>query len=330
MKYLINYFTQHYKKDHLLLTVFFGACIFFSSCVKQDTLYSPEEGTIYMPQAFQDRGNLSLFKLDSPQVVYFGIAYGGFKSADKDITAMFAVDTSLVAQYNIDNAYLGNHYEVLPSASYTVSGLSTVLKKDSISSAPLALSITTSKLSLGTHYLLPVRLISISSGKLDTALTVTYFKIDTLNIRSRDLTAEGEFSFNYDDAPDHNDAKESAIHLVDNDLNTKYLLFNFQTDMYVQEKFPSPTVINGYTLTSGNDAPDRDPKDWNLAASNDGSNWTVIDSRTDQVFTGRKQTIQFNTDNNTAYSYYRLNITANNNGNSGLFQCTEWRLLQFY
>ena len=39
---------------------------------------------------------------------------------------------------------------------------------------------------------------------------------------------------------------------------------------------------------------------------------------------------KINTTNNTAYSYYRLNITANNDGNANLFQCTEWRLLQFY
>ena len=330
MRYLTKYVIQYYKRGMFLFAVLLGGCVYLSGCVKQDKLYSPQEGTIYMPQAFQDRGTLSLFKLDSPQTVYFGVAYGGFKSADKDINATFEVDTSLVAQYNILNAYLGNQYVVLPGASYTISGLSTVLKADSTSSTPLSLSITTSKLALGTHYLLPIKLTSISSGKLDSSLTITYFKIDTLNIRSRDLTAQGAFSFNYDDAPSHNDAGESAIHLVDNDLSTKYLLFNYQTDMYVQEKFPSPTVINGYTLTSGNDSPQRDPKDWNLAASDDGTNWTVIDSRADQVFSGRVQTIQFNTTNNTAYTYYRLNITANNNGNTGLFQCTEWRLLQFY
>ncbi|HEU0226511.1 MAG TPA: DUF1735 domain-containing protein [Arachidicoccus soli] len=330
MKYKIKYSIVNREKRMFLLVAILGCCIYFSSCVKYNTLTSPEEGTIYMPQAFQDRGNLSLYKLDSPQTVYFGIAYGGFKSAATDITGNFEVDTSLVAQYNIDNAYLGNHYVVLPESSYTISGLSTVLKADSTSSAPLSLSITTSKLALGTHYLLPVKLTSVSSGKLDTSLTVTYFRIDTLNIRSRDLTAQAAFTFNYDDAPSHNDAGESAIHLVDNDLSTKYLLFTFHTDMYVQLKFPSATVINGYTLTSGGDAPERDPKDWNLAASNDGTNWTVIDSRANQVFSGRKQTIQFNTTNNTAYTYYRLNITANNNGNTGLFQCTEWRLLQFY
>lgn len=313
---------------HGLAVLFLG--IGFSNCVKQDVLYSPQEGTVYMPMAYSDRATLSLYKLDSVQTTFFGIAYGGFNSAPTDITGEFKIDTSLVAQYNIDNAYLGNHYVALPDSSYTISGLTSTLKMGTTSSDPITLSILTSKLSLGVHYLLPVRLASVSSGKLDTSLTIAYFKIDTLNIRARDITAQGTFSFNYDDAVSHNDAGESAIHLVDNDISTKYLLFTYHPDMYVQLKYSGPTVVNGYTLTSANDASERDPRDWNLVGSNDGLNWTVIDTQTNQQFTGRGQTRQFNTNNNEAYNYYRLNITANNNGNAGLFQCAEWRLLQFY
>lgn len=313
------------------LVVLTVCCAYFSACVKDARLYSPQEGTIYMPQAYQDDANLSLYKIDSPQTVYFGVAYGGFKSVSTDVTANFEIDTSLIAQYNIDNAYLGSQYVALPDSSYKLSGLSTVLKAGTTSSEPLSLSITTSKITYGTHYLLPIKLTSISSGNLDTSLSVAYFKIDTLYIRSRDITNQGTtFTFNYDDAPGNNDAKESATHLVDSDYTTKYLLFTYHTDMYVQLQYPSPTVVNAYTLTSGNDSPNRDPKDWNLEASNDGTHWTVIDSRTGQAFPDRTQTIEFVTANNTAYAYYRLNITANNNNNTGLFQCTEWRLLQFY
>lgn len=314
------------------LIVLLGCCFYFSDCVKEAKLYSPEEGTIYMPQALQSRADLALYKLDSPQTVYFGVAYGGFNAAPTDITAKFEVDTSLIAQYNIDNAYLGINYVALPDTSYTISELSSVLKTGKTSSEPLPLTILTSKLSLGTHYLLPVKLTSISSGTLDTALTIAYFRIDTLNTRTKDLTSQGTFSFNYDDAPnaDHNDAKESAIHLVDGDDATKYLLFTYHTDMYVQLKYPKPTVINAYSLTSGGDHDERDPKDWNLEGSNDGTNWTVLDDRKGESFPNRTQTREFVTDNNDAYIYYRLNITANNDGNTGIFQCAEWRMLQFY
>lgn len=318
------------QKKWLYIAIILMGCITFSNCVKQENLVSPQEGTIYMPMAYSDRASLSLYKLDSVQNTYFGIAYSGFKSASTDITGTFKIDTSLIAQYNIDNAYLGNHYIALPDSAYTISGLTSVIKAGSTSSTPITFAISTSKLSLETHYLLPVRLTNISSGKLDTALTIAYFKIDTLNIRARDVTAQGTFSFNYDDAPSHNDAGESAIHLVDNDVTTKYLLFNYKTDMYVQLKYANPIVVNAYTLTSANDAPERDPRDWNLAGSNDGSNWTIIDQQSDQQFSGRQQTRQFNTNNNTAYTYYRLNITSNNNGGTGLFQCAEWRMLQFY
>ncbi|SDD05234.1 DUF4998 domain-containing protein [Niabella drilacis] len=145
--------------------------------------------------------------------------------------------------------------------------------------------------------------------------------------RERDITNRNTtFTFNYDDAG----PAESAIRLVDSNYSTKYLLKTYYTDMYTQLQFPVPTVINAYTLTSGNDAPVRDPKNWNLAGSNDGITWTTLDTRVNQSFPNRTQTIKFVTDNSSAYTYYRLNITANNNDNTGLFQCTEWRLLQYY
>ena len=47
----------------------------------------------------------------------------------------------------------------------------------------------------------------------------------------------------------------------------------------MQFSFPSETTIKYYGIGSGNDAQDRDPKEWTLQGSNDGINWTVVDTR---------------------------------------------------
>ena len=95
----------------------------------------------------------------------------------------------------------------------------------------------------------------------------------------------------------------------------------------MQLEFPTPEKIGAYTITSGNDAPDRDAVDWQLVGSNDGTNWTVLDNKAGQVFPNRNQVIRFEFDNNTAYKYYRMIINAN--GGSNLLQISEWRLITY-
>jgi hypothetical protein len=71
-------------------------------------------------------------------------------------------------------------------------------------------------------------------------------------------------------------------------------------------------AINSYTITSANDVPGRDPKSWTLQGSNDGINWTVVDTRINETFNSRFQKRTFSFSNMTAYQIYKLNITENN------------------
>jgi hypothetical protein len=87
----------------------------------------------------------------------------------------------------------------------------------------------------------------------------------------------------------------------------------------------TPTGFRYETLTSGNDAADRDPKAWTLEGSSNGTTWTVLDTRSNEAFANRLMTKTYFFQNSTAYTHYRLSITENNGG--GLFQMTEWRLL---
>ena len=121
-------------------------------------------------------------------------------------------------------------------------------------------------------------------------------------------------------------AGEGSLKLVDGDNNTKFLTDGFPQDFYFQLDYASATVANKYTLTSGNDAPDRDMKTWELLGSNDGVTWEILDTRTDQTWADRNQVKEFNFDNNTAYTSYRINVIANNG--SSLIQISEWRLLR--
>jgi len=80
-------------------------------------------------------------------------------------------------------------------------------------------------------------------------------------------------------------------------------------------------TIKRYTITSANDVPARDPKDWQFQGSNDGSAWTTLDTRSNQSFAARFKVNTYNIGNTTAYRYYRLNVTAN--GGDGSTQLSE-------
>jgi F5/8 type C domain/Concanavalin A-like lectin/glucanases superfamily/Calcineurin-like phosphoesterase len=119
-----------------------------------------------------------------------------------------------------------------------------------------------------------------------------------------------------------NPPNEVAVNLKDGDPSTKWLTFN--PTGWVAYQMANPVTVVAYMLTSANDTPGRDPSAWTLQGSNDGSNWTDLDTRTGQSFSGRFVTNSYTFTNTTAYSYYRLNITANSG--DPLLQLGEWDL----
>ena len=126
--------------------------------------------------------------------------------------------------------------------------------------------------------------------------------------------------------PNTSNANEDYPKLIDNNAQTKYYRSG-RTSLWVQYQSTVAAIVTYYTITSANDVPTRDPKSWTLSGSNDGTNWTVIDSRSDEVFATRflKKTYLIN-NNSTPYSFYRYTITANN-GHTGT-QFAEWELFE--
>ncbi len=108
---------------------------------------------------------------------------------------------------------------------------------------------------------------------------------------------------------------EGAAQAFDNSSATKWLDFanaNPATRAsWIQYRYTNGLgyAVNQYSVTSANDAPERDPGDWRLLGSNNnGTNWTTLDIRTNQVFANRFEPRSFSFTNNSAYNLYRFQI----------------------
>jgi beta-galactosidase/beta-glucuronidase len=114
-------------------------------------------------------------------------------------------------------------------------------------------------------------------------------------------------SSQYSDSP----PEESIEKAFDGSFETKFLTFNKTGWIQCSFKYNKKYTVNKYSITSANDSPGRDPRDWTLQGSNDDDNWVTLDTRSNITFTGRKYTRTYPFTNPTAYNSYRLNITKN-------------------
>ncbi len=305
-----------------LVPIALACCLVLVACNKPDMVTSSREGNIYIPAA-SGATSYPLLLADTAQTIPFGAAYGGLQYPGQDITVGFKVDTTLVAAYN---ALHGTAYIALPASSYQVPTLSAVIKSGQTSSNTLGVKVITTNLNKAAKYIVPVSITSVTSGFIDSALGTAYFTIDTIKRLELDITGKATLSVSREN-PGGASAGEGSPHLVDGDYNSKFLTDGFPQAFWVQLTFPTATKIGAYTITSGNDSPDRDMKDFNLAGSNDGTNWTVLDTHTGETYPGRNQTKRYEFVNNTAYTAYRINVLANNGSN--LIQISEWRLITY-
>ena len=310
------------KNKFFPLAVLFAGVCAAVSCNKPADVMVENEGSIYMPQAAGTRSVINLQLSPNSQEVSFGAAYGGLKYSTQENAVTFKVDPSLVATYNAQN---GTSYRVLPDSVYTISGLNSVIRAGATSSDPLVLNVSSSRMRFGVRYMLPITLVSSSNGPINPELQTTYFKFDTILRKSIDVTSQGTLRVSNENGGGSG-AGEGSPKLVDNNTNTKYL-YNYVPTSWFELKFPTAVAVGAYTFTSANDASGRDPKNWTLQGSNDGTNWTVVDTRVDESFAARFQTKRYEIATPQAFTTYRVYVTANNG--EGLFQMAEWRLFRY-
>jgi M6 family metalloprotease-like protein len=120
------------------------------------------------------------------------------------------------------------------------------------------------------------------------------------------------------------DPKSDPQYLFDANTHTTYYRSIARANSYwVQYQSNLPVVVSSYAITSG-DAPAYNPRNWTFSASTDGENWTVLDSREEQFFSGIESK-NYLVNAPEAYSYFRLNVTKIND--SKALQIAEWEII---
>jgi PKD repeat protein len=118
---------------------------------------------------------------------------------------------------------------------------------------------------------------------------------------------------------------EGINNLIDGNDGSKFL--SFSNNVSVEFSAAKPYALKGYALISGNDAPERDPAEWTVEGSADGTTWIELDSRSGQTFgsRGEKRTFEMLT-NEVEYQHYRFSFANNPATAAGIFQLAEIEL----
>ena len=151
---------------------------------------------------------------------------------------------------------------------------------------------------------------SSTNGAFDVELELDRPEIDALgrisSVFKGDVTGlVTAFTESGESAPDVTE------NLADGLTSTKWLVSG---DLgWVQYDFGSGNTktIRRYRLTSAADFGVRDPRDWTLQGSNNGTDYTVLDTRTNESFASRESTAEYRVASPGSYRYYKLDITSN-------------------
>ncbi len=91
---------------------------------------------------------------------------------------------------------------------------------------------------------------------------------------------------------------------------------NWDMPCWLQIELPISKVVSKYVIYPRLSSPvyshHECPKDWTFEGSINGTDWNILDTRTDQTTDEATSVRSYNTNNVASYKYYRIYITANN------------------
>jgi hypothetical protein len=119
--------------------------------------------------------------------------------------------------------------------------------------------------------------------------------------------------------------------LIDNNVETKYLVRAI--DSWIEIETDTLSLVSGYTITSANDMPARDPRSWELLGWEESEQkWISLhEVKNNLSWLNFKTPRSWTFENDAWYKKYRLHITEINGDSQNLMQMAElqiWGILE--
>lgn len=104
---------------------------------------------------------------------------------------------------------------------------------------------------------------------------------------------------------------EEVDKITDGDINTKFLDFDLVDGMgFIVDLGGLSAIATYIEITTANDFPERDPIDFEVSGSIDGTNFTLIDTGAVICIPDRFNSRLYDITNTNEYNFYRVNFTA--------------------
>ena len=139
------------------------------------------------------------------------------------------------------------------------------------------------------------------------------------------ITSSGEYSAEYA-------AYKAFDGVAAHNINNQQSWATSGSSGWLQAELSGSVQVWKYSLTGINDT-SRAPKDWEILASDDGVNYTVIDTQSGVTGWGAYETREFQINDTGSYRFFKINLLDNNgNGYTGFdgFQLFEATGTEFY
>ncbi|MBZ9632551.1 HYR domain-containing protein [Salegentibacter sp. LM13S] len=121
---------------------------------------------------------------------------------------------------------------------------------------------------------------------------------------------------------------EDVSKIIDGNNNTKFLDFNYSDGMgFTVYMGGTPYIAASIEITTANDSPNRDPQNFQISGSNDGSAFTSVASGSIPCISSRFTKRSFSFSNTNAYKYYKIIFTTQCGLDNSL-QVAETQLLE--
>lgn len=239
--------------------------------------------------------------------------YLNFDRLNTGFTVTPAIGTTIVRGLQLTSA---NDAPERDPASFTLEGSNdgtnfTQISSDSVPAFPQRFYTHTIDISNNTIYRTYRLIFPTVVGPGGNSMQIAEVEFLGQQVNRVELTAPGDpIVATSNNSP----GNEGVTNAIDNSP-VKYLNFDRVNTGFTVTPSVGPSIVQAITLQSANDSPDRDPADYILSGSNDGTNFTQIRAGGIPAFPARFFTHEIVFSNTTAWRHYRL-IFPNTFGNS--------------